>query len=214
MSQPRPVPAESDPEQEVDLRTLGSRLASRWWMPVVGLVVGAIVGVLVSVGGGQTWKAKTLLYLGQPFTVQGGGQIASLATNPRTVSEIVRSEYALKQAAAKSGMRVGQLRGHVSTQAVTTVGQTRITAPLIEISVDGRNRAKVEKATDALAGAVIGQVSTYVDRKIVLLNAQINSSQNELADIDRRVTDAENQLQSIVSDKSLSAVEKLIATTS
>jgi hypothetical protein len=214
MSQPRPVPTETDSEQEVDLRTLGSRLAARWWMPVVGLVVGAIVGVLVSVGGGQTWKAKTLLYLGQPFTVQGGGQIASLATNPRTVSEIVRSEYALKQAAAKSGLRLTQLRGHVTSQAVTTVGQTRITSPLIEISVNGPNRVKVEKATDALANAVIGQVSTYVDRKILLLEAQIKSSQNELADIDRHVTDAQDQLQSILSDKSLSAVEKLIATTS
>jgi hypothetical protein len=214
MSQPRPVPTETDSEQEVDLRTLGSRLAARWWMPVVGLVVGAIVGVLVSVGGGQTWKAKTLLYLGQPFTVQGGGQIASLATNPRTVSEIVRSEYALKQAAAKSGLRLSQLRGHVTSQAVTTVGQTRITSPLIEISVNGPNRVKVEKATDALANAVIGQVSTYVDRKILLLEAQIKSSQNELADIDRHVTDAQDQLQSILSDKSLSAVEKLIATTS
>ncbi len=205
---------ESEPEQEVDLRTLWQRLQSYWWLPLAGLVAGALVGVLVSVGGGQTWRAKTLLYLGQPFTVQGGGQIQSLATNPRTASEIVRSEFALRRAAAAAGMRVGQLRGHVSTQAVTSVGQARNVSPLVEISVDASTRARAEKAADALARAVIGQVSTYVDRKIALLEEQIASSQTELENIDRRVADAQRQLQSIVGDKSLSATEKLIATTS
>jgi uncharacterized protein involved in exopolysaccharide biosynthesis len=213
--QPRPVAdPDPEPEQEVDLRTLWARLQSYWWLPLAGLVLGAIVGILVSVGSGQTWKSKTLLYLGQPFTVQGGGQIQSLATNPRTVSEIIHSEFALKEASAKSGLRVGQLRGHVTSQAVTTVGQTRITSPLVEISVDGPVRVKVERATEALASTVIGQVSTYVDRKVALLNDQISSSQTELKAIDGRVLKLENQLQSILGDKSLSATEKLIATTS
>jgi len=214
MSQPRPVPSDPGAEQEVDLRSLGSRLAAHWWLPVVGLVLGAIVGVLVSVGSGQTWKARTLLYLGQPFTVQGGGQIQSLATNPRTVSDIIHSANALDEAAAASGLRLGQLRGNVTSKAVTSTGQTRAQTPLVEISVNGPTRAKSEKAAAALAQSVISRVSTYVDRKIVLLESQIKSSQDELAAIDRRVTEAENQLQAILSDKSLSAVEKLIATTS
>lgn len=211
MSQPRPLDAESDPEREVDLRTLWSRLVDRWWLPVLGLVAGLVVGVLFSVGGGQTWRAKTLLYLGQPFTVQGGGQIQSLATNPRTVSEIIRSELALKQASERSGLRVGQLRGHVTSKAVTTVGQTRITSPLIEIAVTAPARVKAEKAADALAQAVIGQVSTYVDRKIALLNDQISSSQTELKQIDDRVTLLQNQLQTIIASKTLSATDRLIA---
>src|SRR6185437_9192221 len=151
MSQARSVAPDSDAEREVDLRTLWERLADRWWLPVAGLVVGAVVGVLVAVGGGQTWRAKTLLYLGQPFTTSGGGQIQSLATNPRTVSEIIRSEFALRHAAAASGLRVGQLRGHITSAAVTSAGQTRNQTPLVEISVDGPARIKVEKAADALA---------------------------------------------------------------
>jgi hypothetical protein len=212
MSQARPPEPDPEAEREVDLRALSARLADRWWLVLAGLVVGVVVGVLVSIGSGQTWRAKTLLYLGQPFTVQGGGQIQSLATNPRTVSEIIRSEFALERAARASGLRVGQLRGHVTSKAVTSAGQTRITTPLVEISVDGPGRTKVEKAAGALAQAVVDQVSTYVDRKIALLDDQIASSQTELKQIDDRVTLLQNQLQSIIASKTLSATDRLIAT--
>src|SRR5205814_6625237 len=124
---------------------------------------GAILGVLVASGGGQTWRAKTLLYLGQPFTTSGGGQIQSLATNPRTVSEIVHSEFALRRAAAASGLRLGQLRGHVSSAAVVSATQSKATTPLVDITVEGVARLKAERAADALAASVIAQVSTYVD---------------------------------------------------
>ena len=67
---------------------LVAHLAARWWLPLGGLVVGAILGVLVSVGSGDVYRAEALIYLGQPFTPAGGGQIQSLQTNPKTVSEI------------------------------------------------------------------------------------------------------------------------------
>ena len=115
-----------DAEQEV-LRSVWQRIAHRWWLPVGGLIVGAVVGVLLAIGGGDVFEARTLVYLGRPFTPGGGGQIQSLATNPETVEEVIRSEVALQQAADESGLRVGQLRGNVRSGA---------TAPaLVEIIV-------------------------------------------------------------------------------
>lgn len=202
---------ELDGEDEVDLRSVWSRIAARWWLPLVGLVAGAILGVLVSVGGGDTYRAETLLYLGQPFTTSGGGQIQSLATNPRTVSEIIRSQTALKRAAAASGLRLSQLRGHVASQAVTSVGQGRNTSPLVEIVVDAPAGAKGERAADSLARSVIGQVSTYVDRKIELLKRQIASGEAELESIDARVAQAQAQLAALQRDRTVSPSERLIA---
>ena len=198
-------------EDEVDLRSIWSRIAARWWLPLVGLVAGAVLGVLVSVGGGDTYRAETLLYLGQPFTTSGGGQIQSIATNPRTVSEIIHSQTALKRAAAASGLRLSQLSGHVASQAVTSVGQSRITSPLVEIVVDAPAAAKAERAADSLADGVIAQVSTYVDRKIELLRRQITSGEAELTSIDARVAQAQAQLAALQRDRTVSPSERLIA---
>src|SRR3954453_15381909 len=101
-----PVP-DPDAEREVDLRSAWSRITARWYLPVAGLLIGAILGVLVSASGGEVFRARTLLYLGQPFTTSGGGQIQSLATNPRTVSQIIRSEAALRAASNASGLTLG-----------------------------------------------------------------------------------------------------------
>ena len=207
----RPAMSDDDAEREVDLRALKARLVARWWLLLAGLVIGAVLGILLAAGGGQTWRAQTLLYLGQPFTTSGGGQIQSLATNPRTVSEIVRSEFALRRAAAASGLRLSQLRGHVASAAVVSAAQSKNTSPLVEITVEGAARLKVERAADALAGSVIAQVSTYVDRKIKLLDDQIASSVGELTEINARVTLLQNQLATILANKSLSATERLIA---
>src|SRR5580765_745144 len=85
-----------DEEQEVDLSSAWQRLKLRWWLPVGGLVVGAVVGIALALSGGTVWRSQTIVYLGQPFASLGGGQIQSLATNPRTVGEIIRSEAAME----------------------------------------------------------------------------------------------------------------------
>jgi hypothetical protein len=202
-----------DAEDQVDLRSAWRRVSARWWLPLAGLLLGAALGVLVSVGGGEVYRAEALLYLGQPFTPQGGGQIQTLQTNPRTVSQIIRSETALKKAAADSGLRVGQLRGNVSSQAIVQVGQARNVSPLVEISVEAPAAAKAERAADSLAASVIRQASSYVDRKIELLERQIAAAEEELERNDARIEQAQEQLQSILRNQSIPLAERLLVST-
>jgi len=213
LSERRTDVVDPDAEREVDLRSAWSRLAARWWLPVGGLVVGAILGVLVSVGSAQVYKAETLLYLGQPFTPGGGGQIQSLATNPKTVSETIRSEAALEQAARAAGMRPGQLRGKVTTSTVTTAGQPRNLSPLVTIEVHAPTRAKAEKAANSLAQSVMDQVSPYVVQKIAQLKTQIEGDESQIEDIGRRISAAEQQQTLALADNSLSLAEKLLIST-
>jgi hypothetical protein len=211
MSTERPSISDPDAEREVDLRALGARLASRWWLLVGGLVLGAIFGVLLTAGAGKTFAAKTVLYLGQPFTPGGGGQIQSLATNPRTVTEIVHSAAALKQAAQASGLNVARLRGHVATSSVAaSPAQTKTTSPLQQITVDGPSGKKTQTAAVSLAQAVIRQVSGYVDTKIGLLDRQIAFDRQSLNNANARITDALRLQQQALASKSLALADRFL----
>ena len=204
-----------DAEREVDLRSAWDRIVARWWLPVAGLVAGAIVGILLSLSGGQVWRAETLVYLGQPFTPAGGGAIPnSIATNPRIVGEVVRSEAALRAAARASGMRVGQLRGSISTQAIVAAGQARGATTLYQIAVQGSAPRKVERAADALAKRVSGVAGDYVDEKITTLQGQIDADQRELDDIDRRFAVSTQEQNRIFNSNTLDDVERLLGVTS
>src|SRR6266498_3301693 len=108
---------ELDAEQEIDIRRYWNLLAARWWLLAVGVLAGLLIGYLVSIGGGNVYEAKALLYLGQPLT-PSGGPILSLATNPNTVNEIVRSEDVITQAASRAGLPVRKVRNNLSTQTI------------------------------------------------------------------------------------------------
>src|SRR5215510_14188630 len=172
MTNPSTSPALEE-EREVDLSSGWTRLKTRWWLPVGGLVVGAVVGIALALAGGAVWRAQTLVYLGQPFAPLGGGQIQSLATNPRTVGEIIRSESALKRASEISGIPVSRLRSAISTKELVAAGQVRGINPLMEITVKGSGKRKVELAADALSRRVTSRVSGYVTDKVGQLERQV-----------------------------------------
>jgi uncharacterized protein involved in exopolysaccharide biosynthesis len=160
-------------EREVDVGHAARQVAARWWLLLAGLVVGMLGGYLLALGGGDFYEAKATIYVGQPFTPSGGTPVQGLATNPETVGQFARSEEGLAEAARKSGMRVGELRGRVSTDDVRAGAGTRVN--LVELSVRGERRLEVEGAANALADFVVRQVSPYVLVKIRSLNGELEA---------------------------------------
>jgi hypothetical protein len=199
-----------DEEQEVDLSSAWQRLKLRWWLPIGGLVVGAVVGIALAVAGGSVWRAQTIVYLGQPFAPLGGGQIQSLATNPRTVGEIIRSESALKRASDVSGIPVSRLRSAISTRELLAAGQLRGINPLMEITVKGSGKRKVELAAEALSARVTERVSAYVTEKVEQLERQVEVSESQLAAVEARIQTAQQQQAQLNVDPSIPLSEKLL----
>ena len=158
------------------------------------------------------WRAQSIVYLGQPFAPLGGGQIQSLATNPRTVGEIIRSESALKRASAISGIPVSRLRSAISTRELTAAGQVRGINPLIEISVKGSGKRKVELATDALSRRVTQRVSVYVAEKVRLLEEQVKTNETQLEEANARIRAAQQQQAEILADRSIPLDQRLLVT--
>jgi len=203
-------------EQEVDLRSAWAKIAARWWLPLLGLVLGVLVGWALALGGGQVHRAETLLYLGQPFTPAGGGVIPnSIATNPRIVAEIVRSEAALKAASRASDIPVARLRGSIATAAVLAAGQGRTgTTTLYEIAVTGNAPRKVELAADALAERVTATAGEYVDAKIATLEEQIATDEDEIEGINNRFNIAAREQSAALQNTTLPVAERFLIVTS
>jgi uncharacterized protein involved in exopolysaccharide biosynthesis len=188
--------ADLDAEREIDLARWRRALTALWWLPVAGLVAGAIVGFAFSLGGSTSFKATSLISLGQPVS-PGGVVIASFATNPRAISEITSSASAQDEAATKAGLQPGALRGHVSVGTVGTAtgaGAAR-TTPLIALTVDGKNGEKIATATDALAKIVVQRTTApYVGTKIKTYQSVLDTTNKQLQSITVRLSALETAL--------------------
>ena len=177
-------------EQEVDLGRYWSAIVARWWLLLAGLLVGALIGYLVSLGGKQVWNAGATVYLGASYSVVGGTLLQGPQANPSTVGTIARAESSIEQAAAQAGMRPGDLRGNVSTKTISTgagASTLRVTAnPLVRITVQASTRRKAQVAANALARLVVKRLSTYADGKIAGLQERINADQQQIDAIQRQ----------------------------
>jgi uncharacterized protein involved in exopolysaccharide biosynthesis len=194
-------------EQEVDFGRYRGLLAARWWLPAGGLVLGVVVGLALAAVGGSVWKASALISLGQPFSPTGSAPVASFATNPRAVSEIIRSESALKQASRASGMRLANLRGHVSSgQVGGGTGAAARSVTLLQLNVQGPKPGKVEAAANTLAQIVIEDTTaSYVGTKIRTLEDQLKSLQDRINIQQQTVT----QYQAATENASLAPLDRL-----
>jgi hypothetical protein len=201
--------ADRDEEQEVSLASGWGRLKAHWWLPGVGLLAGAVIGIAFGLTASSVWRAQAIVYLGQPFSPLGGGQIESLATNPENVNAIVNSESALMRASALSGIPLARLRSAVSISNLTAAGQLRGNNPLAGVTVQGAAAHKVELAANALASRVVARVATYVTEKVHLLQQQVASSESQLRAADARIAQAEAQQRALASNGS-SSVDALL----
>ncbi|HST13829.1 MAG TPA: hypothetical protein VLJ44_03120 [Gaiellaceae bacterium] len=175
---------ELDAEREVDLARWRRAVVALWWLPVAGLVIGAIVGVLYSFRGGTNYKATALISLGQP-TSPGGALVPSYGTNPRAVSQIVSGAKFQEEAANAADMRPAALRGHVSIGTIGSAGAGAArTQPLISLTVTGAHGKNVAAAANKLADIVVKQTTAaYVQKKIETFETTLASVTRQLNSI-------------------------------
>lgn len=168
----RRVESDLDAEQEVDFGRYGRTVARRWWLPLAGLLAGAIIGYLLSLGGGTVYRAQALVYLGQPIGPAGNAAQA-LNSNPATAREIVTSESVLRQVARDVGLRVGDLRRNTGATPVAGNDRRAGATGLLQITVKGKRPARVRAAANLLATILVRQVSGYSAAKLKNLQAQL-----------------------------------------
>src|SRR5712691_140823 len=171
-------------EQEVDFGRYWRMIGSRWWLVAGGLVIGAVIGYGVSLGGSQTYQATATLYLGQPYSASGNVQLQAAQTNPSTVRQIAHAASVIDAVAAACKTKPGAFKGGISTQTISGNISKNGQTPLVSLSVQAVKR-KVEACTaNALARAVIAKTAQVANQKIQNFSDQITSLQKRIAVID------------------------------
>ena len=183
---------ELEAEQEIDLGRYGRRLLKRWWLLVLGLVIGGLIGwIFSSTASSDVNRAEATIYLGQPLSASGGSQVPSVQTNPAAVREIARSEEVVGEVAEQVDVEPGGLRAGISTSQVSgAVARTGQPNQLFEIAVRGPwPRRTVAEATNLLAAEVVERTSAYADTKIAAYEARLEELDADLEAAEALVAD-------------------------
>ena len=66
-------------------------IVARWWLLLLGFLIGAFIGYLISLGGKEVWKASATLYLGASYSSVGGVFLQGPQANPSTAGTIAKA---------------------------------------------------------------------------------------------------------------------------
>jgi hypothetical protein len=187
---------ELDAEREVDLGGYLDALVARWWLPILGLVIGVVIGYLLALGGKDVYRAEATVYVGTPFSPNGTNPLQSVSTNPNTVTRIARGQQTLQEVAQKSGMSVRQLRAGVSTRAIKSGGPKTAPNQYYAVTVEGPKRGEVNAAAQAIAEKIVAVTGGYARLKVDTFKRQIASDQKQLEAIDKQSQQVQQQFGS------------------
>jgi hypothetical protein len=202
--------ADFEPEQEIDLGRYGAALAARWWLALLGLVAGALVGWALALGGADVYRAQALIDLGSPQGPAGtGGAVQNPSSLVTTGREIARADDTVRRVAAATGLPRTKLHSGISAKPVTGGTGKPTATTLLQITVKGESRRRVTLASNAIARIVVARVSPYVPTKIKYLKTQIADDRAEMATADGLRRAILEQLRR----PGLSSTDKLIALT-
>jgi hypothetical protein len=205
---PAPPQRGFDPEaeQEVDFARYVKLLGVRWWLLAAGLVGGAVIGYLVSLGGSQVYSATATLYLGQPLSPTGGNAVTTPATNPSAVGQAINAQSVINTVANLCHTKTGAFKKGISTQAVASgsaKGSGAATvSPLVKVSVQAMKGKLAACAANGLAAVAVKKLGVYPAAKIKNLEAHIAIDD---ADIKR--------IQEATANPSISDTDKLLLQT-
>lgn len=189
-------------EQDVDFARYGRMLAVRWWLLAAGLVAGAVIGYLISLGGTQVYSATATLYLGQPLTASGNSQLQTLQTNPSSVGTLAHSVQIDQGVGDRCSASVSQFRKGISTQAVTGYLSKNGQSPLVQLTVQAKKATVSQCVANRLARIVVKKLGTYAFGKINNFKAQIAADNKDIA-----------TFQAAIANPDISPTDKLILET-
>jgi capsular polysaccharide biosynthesis protein len=202
----------TDDATTIDVGAWFATLLRNWWV-ILGLVIlGALVGGLITLAAPKQYSATSSVYIGQT-TDANGNPMAGLNSNSKAATQLLASQALLNEAAERTGMKVSASRLRRETTVVTpssTVKTSTSVVNIVVITVTDTDKLRATAAANALAEVLVERISSNVTGKIALLQTQIDRNTQELAAVTKRAATAQTALMAIAKGGG-SAAEKAAA---
>ncbi len=144
----------SDDSTSIDVGSWFTTLARNWWV-IVGLVVlGIVVGAVVTLAQPEEYTATASVYIGQT-TDATGNPMAGLNSNAKAAVQLLASQVVLKEAAERAGMDISASRLRRETTVETPSSTVKTTTSVVNIVVISVTDTDAERAA-AAANALVG----------------------------------------------------------
>lgn len=190
-------------EQEVDFARYGRMLARRWWLVAIGVVAGAVIGFLVSLGGTKLYSATSTMYLGQPYNQSGATPVQAPQTNPSAAGAIANAQKTVEDVATKCKTTPETFRKGISVQRVAAASSATKSAaqinPLVTVTVQAAKGKVAACAATGLARAAVAGLGAYPRAKIDKYTAYIARDTREI-----------KLLSAAMENPDISATDKLV----
>jgi capsular polysaccharide biosynthesis protein len=179
-------------EQEVDFARYARMLARRWWLVAIGVVVGAVIGFLVSLGGTKVYSAQSTIYLGQPYNPSGSSPVLNLQTTPSAIAQIANSDSVDDKVKTQCKTTVESFRKGLSVQKVVSSTPAKGLAaqvnPLVTVTVQTSKGKVAACVANALARAAVAGIDSYPVSKLKNYAAQIAQDKAAINQIQAELT--------------------------
>jgi uncharacterized protein involved in exopolysaccharide biosynthesis len=165
----------SDESTTIDVGAWLSTLARNWWV-ILGLVVlGAVVGAVVTLAQPKEYSATSSVYIGQT-TDANGNAMAGLNSNAKAAVQLLASQSVLRDAAERIGMGItpSQLGKQTTVETPSsTVKTSTSVVNFIIITVTDTKKVRAAKAADSLAEVLLERIGDGVAAKLEILERQL-----------------------------------------
>src|SRR5674536_394140 len=147
-------------------------LARNWWVIAGLIVLGAVVGALLTLTSPKVYTATSSVYIGQT-TDANGTPMAGLNSNIKASTQLVSSQAVLIEAAKRAGMGItaGLLRREVTVETPSQAIKTTTSAVnLVVISVTDTKKVRAAAAARTFLVSVT-LMTTRLTAEVVVLMA-------------------------------------------
>lgn len=191
--------AEQPAHKDVDVASYLGALTRQWWLILALVVVGVVVGVVLTLLQPTTYDATSSVYIGQT-TDANGNPMAGLNSNAKAAIQLLSSQAVLDEAADEvgDGISASLLRKETTVETPSsTVKTTTSVVNIVVITVRDESAERAAAAANALAAVLLERIGETPKDRIALLERQVTDLQKQLDEARVRGDAAADALEAI-----------------